>query len=284
MKRILLATTALAFAGPVFAADLSPARMPLKAPPVIARPFSWTGCYVGGHLGGAWGHANFTDPNNVRGTGDGYFAPTGGSVDFDQGAGVLGGGQIGCDYQFATNWVVGLAGDFSWTSLDGNVSDPFSSDPLFAGKNGGPITLHDRTEWLATATGRVGYAWDHWLLYGKGGVAWQHSRDSVGNLFAWGNPGFLCLNSNFTAFLACNPSGTDTQAGWTVGLGLEWAFANNWSVGIEYDHYGFGSHSVTLTDTNVPAVLSGPSAPITVSQRIDAVKVILDYHFGWLAR
>src|SRR5579884_2708446 len=66
MKRILLATTALAttalaVSGGAYAADLAPVRMPLKAPPVVARPFSWTGCYIGGHLGGGWSHANFVD-------------------------------------------------------------------------------------------------------------------------------------------------------------------------------------------------------------------------------
>jgi outer membrane immunogenic protein len=283
MKRLLLATTALAFVGPVFAADLAPATMPLKAPAVARAPaFSWTGCYVGGHVGGDWGHANFVDPNTAFGGGLGLFAPTGAGVGIDQGAGFLGGGQLGCDYQFATNWVVGLAGDFSWTNLNGSTADPFAfaaGDPFFGGKSGVPATLQDKTEWLATTTGRLGYAWDRWMLYGKGGVAWEHSKDSIQNTGGWGTPGALCFNG--AAFTGCNPSGTDTHAGWTVGLGLAWAFANNWSAGIEYDHYGFGNHSVSLTSANV--ISGSPSAPITVNQRIDAVKLTLDYHFNWLA-
>lgn len=281
MKRILLATTALALCGPAFAADLAPARMPLKAPPVVARSFSWTGCYIGGHLGAAWGHADVSDPNSALFGGQSVFAPGGSAVGVDQGAGFLGGGQIGCDYQFAANWVIGAAGDFSWADINGQATDPF-----FAGKNGVPITLQNRTDWLATATGRIGYAWDRLLLYGKGGAAWQHSRDSINGVFGWytGAAVLPCFSGG--GFVACNPSGSDTQAGWTVGVGLAWAFADNWSAGVEYDHYDFGTHNVTLTEPNggfggPPIVLS---APITVSQRIDAVKVTLDYHFNFLGR
>lgn len=286
MKRILLATTALALSGPAFAADLAPARMPLKAPPVVARPFSWTGCYIGGHVGADWGHTNFIDPNNPFGNGQGWFAPTGVGVGIDQGAGFVGGGQIGCDYQFAANWVIGLAGDFSWTNLDGSTSNPFAfsgGDPFFGGKNGVPATLRDHTDWVASVTGRIGYAWDRWMLYGKGGAAWEHSRDSIGPLFEWGAPTFGAFCAALVVGTACNASGTDTAIGWTVGVGIAWAFADNWSAGIEYDHYGFANHTVTLT---APAVGGfGPgSAPITVNQTIDAVKVTLDYRFGWFGR
>lgn len=292
MKRVLLATTALALSGPAFAADLAPVRMPLKAPPVVARPFSWTGCYFGGHVGAGWSHANFVDPNTLfndvffpPGNGLGLFAPTGASVGINQGAAVLGGGQIGCDYQFATNWVIGLAGDFSWTNLNGSTTDPFAfsgGDPFFGGKAGTPATLRDQTDWLASVTGRIGYAWDRWMLYGKGGVAWEHSRDSIGPLFAWATSvGAACAAVTPTA--PCIASGTDTDTGWTVGIGLAWAFADNWTAGIEYDHYGFSNHSVTLA---APAVVgcgcTGGSAPITVNQSIDAVKLTLDYRFSWL--
>ncbi len=283
MKRILLATTALALSGPAIAADLAPAPMPVKAPAVVARPFSWTGCYIGGHLGGDWGTANFIDPSTFFGGGLGEFAPTGSGAGFGQGAGFVGGGQIGCDYQFATNWVAGIAGDFSWTNLDGSTSNPYAflgGDPLFGGKNGVPATLRDQTDWLASVTGRVGYTWDRWMLYGKGGVAWEHSRDSIGPLTLFGNAAAFCFAS--TPGLSCNASGTDTDTGWTVGVGLAWAFADNWSAGIEYDHYGFGNHSVTLTASG-PLTGTG-SAPITVNQNIEVVKATLDYRFNWFAR
>jgi outer membrane immunogenic protein len=280
MKRLLLATTALTLGGHAFAADIR-ARMPLKAPPPAAA-YSWTGCHLGGNVGAGWGHVSLKDPNNVLGPGIGFFAPTGSGVDFGEGAGVLGGGQLGCDYQFATNWVIGLAGDFSWADIEGNSTDPYAfagGDPFFGGKAGTPATLRDKTQWLATATGRAGYAWDRWMLYGKGGVAFQHSSVTIQNIAGWGTPGSLCFSG--AAFAACNPSGTDNHVGWTVGVGATYAFAANWSAGIEYDHYGFGTHTVTLNAPNVFPFTS-PSAPVQVSQRIDAIKFVLDYHFGWL--
>lgn len=281
MKRFLLATTVLALSGPAFAADLPVARLPVKAPPLVARPFSWTGCYVGGHLGAGWGHSDVSDPNSALFGSLSFFAPGGTSVGVDQDPAFLGGGQVGCDYQFATNWVIGVAGDFSWTAIDGQATDPF-----FAGKNALPISVQDKTEWLASATGRIGYAWDHFLLYGKGGAAWEHSRDSLQNLVGWYSPPLATFCGTGAPFVACNPQGNDTHAGWILGVGFDWAFASNWSAGIEYDHYGFGSHNVTLTDRNgftggSPIVLS---APITVSQHIDVVKATLDYHFNWFGR
>ena len=215
----------------------------------------------------------------------GYFAPTGplsastrapGSSAAVSLAAIISLRRIG-----SSDWPETFPGPIS----TGNTTDPFAfagGDPFFAGKAGVPATLKDKVEWLATTTGRIGYAWERWMLYGKGGIAWEHSRGSIQNLTGWGTPGSLCFAG--AAFAACNPSGTDTSAGWTVGVGLTWAFASNWSAGIEYDHYGFGSHSVALTASNVPAILSSPFAPITGNQRIDAVKFTLDYHFSWLGR
>ncbi len=263
MKRFLLATTAAVCAGPLYAADL-PVKAPPR-PPVV--PFSWTSCYLGGQVGAGWAHATVVDPNTSFG---GLFAPTGSGVGINQGVGALGGGELGCDYQFASNWVIGAAGDFSFADINGNALDPY-----FAGKNGGPITLQERTEWVATAAGRVGYAFDHWLLYGKGGAAWVRNSYTLTGLTDWGTPANFCANAGF---VACNPTGKDTRAGWTAGFGAAYALSDAWSAGIEYDHYNFGSHTVMLTDPN--ASTASPAAPIIVSQRIDAIKFTLDYHFG----
>lgn len=264
MKRLLLASALLAIAGQAFAADL-PTKMALKAP-LPPPAYSWTGCYLGGHIGGGWGNANFSEPDA-----NAVFAPPGGNVGFKQDAGFLGGGQVGCDYETASHWVLGLAGDASWTRITGQGIDPF-----FAGKFGNPITLRDNTDWLATATGRLGYAWDRWMLYVKGGAAWDHSTESMSNLITFGTPPVLCATGGIS--VACNATGSETRLGWTAGLGLTWAFANHWSAGLEYDLYGFGRRSVTLTSLNVPT--GSPSAPVSVGQWIDAVKFTLDYHFG----
>lgn len=253
MKRLLLASTALAFAGQAWGAP----------PP---QPVSWTGCHVGGQIGADWGSANFVNPSG------GFFSPANSGIGIGQGSSFVFGPQVGCDYEFASHWVIGAAGDFSWTNLDGTAVDPF-----FGGKGGLPITLRDNTQWLVTVTGRIGYAWDRWMVYGKGGAAWEHSNDSIQNLFTWGTPGAFCFAGGF---VACNPSGSETNAGWTVGFGFSYALTDRWSAGFEYDHYGFPGHTVTLTSANI-APPTSPSAPISVSQNIDAAKFTINYRF-WL--
>jgi outer membrane immunogenic protein len=166
VKRLLLASTALAFGGQAFAADM-PIKAPRMATPVA---YSWSSCYVGGHVGAGRSRTNFADRNVDIGFGPTQtLSPPGGSIDVTGRLGGLGGVQLGCDYQFASGWVVGFAGDFSWANIQGQAIDPF-----FNGKNGGPLTLASKTDMIASATGRIGYAWDRTLLYAKGGAA--HGR------------------------------------------------------------------------------------------------------------
>jgi outer membrane immunogenic protein len=261
LKVLLLTSTAVMLSGPAFAADL-PARMPAKAPIATSAPVSWTGCYVGAHAGAGWGRTVIFDPN-ANGSTIGHFAPTPGDTINIQGTGAIVGGQIGCDYQFATNWVVGFAGDFSWAKIDGQTNDPF-----FGGKDGvNPLTLEAHTNFLASTTGRVGYAWDHYLLYAKGGVAWSHNKYTINN--------FGCV------FLggACYANASETRIGWTAGGGFEWSFAPNWSVLAEYDHYGFGTKSVTFFDAG-----QNVSVVFDVKPDIDVVKVGLNYRFSGVFR
>jgi len=275
MKRILLAGTALAFCGPAVAADLPAMRV--KAPVMAPAPFSWTGCYVGGQVGAGWGRKEFYDPGHDAGGGtiNQNFAPPGQSTPFDVGASVLRGAQVGCDYQLAPNWVFGAEGDFSWTDINGQTSDPF-----FLGKNNNPITLTSKTDELATATARLGYARDHYLLYAKGGAAWARDTYSLQNLFSFGTS--LCANGGF---IACNPTGSETRLGWTLGFGLEWAFAGNWSALAEFDHYEMGSRTVSFFDPNAGGFGGGGIAnPVGVKQRIEAVKFGINYHLGWAVR
>jgi outer membrane immunogenic protein len=260
MRSLLLAGTALALTGQAFAAD-----MPLKAPPrPVAAAFSWTGCYVGGHVGAGWARADISDPSGVN------IAPIGSSVRVDSGPGFLGGGQVGCDYQFASNWLIGAAGDFSWTNIDGRADDLF-----FAGKNPGPIVAQAKVEWLATATGRLGYVWDRLMVYGKGGAAWAHTRFGFENLKGWSNTSTTTFLCGVLGNAPCTPSGSDTRMGWTAGVGLAWAFAPSFSASVEFDHYDFSSRTVTLTSTS-----PNPNGPVAVRQWVEAVKVSLDYHFS----
>jgi opacity protein-like surface antigen len=149
MKKILVAAiAAAAFGMPAIAAD-----MPVKAPPMGAPAFSWTGCYLGGNVGGAWGRDSDWEFE---------LGGTGGDPKY---SGAIGGGQIGCDYQNGP-WVVGLAGMFDWSDLKGHAVD--TANPA----DHSNTKVHS----LATATARVGYAIDRSLLYIDGGAAWTSSK------------------------------------------------------------------------------------------------------------
>jgi outer membrane immunogenic protein len=248
MKKFLLASTAAIVAGAAFTAPAS------ARPPALA-PFSWSGCYVGAHVGAGWGRTDFSDPSGF------LIAPVGQSVGTHSPVGFLGGGQLGCDYQFTSNWVVGLAGDFSFAGIDGQTNDPF-----FSGKIAGqPLTLRSRTDFFGSVTGRVGYNWNNSLIYGKGGVAWSHNK-------------YEANNTNCLIFTACFSSANDTQTGWTFGAGYEWAFAPRWSVMVEYDHYGFASKTLSFIDPAHPA----GAANYGVKTSFDVAKVGINYRFGGL--
>jgi outer membrane immunogenic protein len=258
MRSVLLASSALIVSAHVAAAQPYIPANPILLPP--AGPYSWTGCYVGGHAGPAWDRTTLTDPFQQN------IAPPGRSVGVN-GQGFLHGVQAGCDYQFARHWVIGLAGDFSWANIAGQGNDPF-----FAGKNGNPITLSSRTDWLASVTGRLGYSWDRYLLYVRGGAAWADNHYTAQNLQS--------VNGNdcgtFPFFVACNPSGGTTRWGWVAGIGFEWSFATNWSAMVEYNHYGFGGRDVSLIDPNAGL---GNIALLNVAQDVNMVRIGINYRF-----
>jgi outer membrane immunogenic protein len=259
MRKILLASiagAALLALAPAHAADLG--RPVYKAPPPVVPPvpfFSWTGCYIGGHIGGGWGRKDFTDsPDEL------FFEPAE-SVHVDT-SGFLGGGQVGCDWQLTPNWVIGIEGAAAWADLKGDASvspDQFLTE-----------TFHAKTDFLASVTGRIGWAWDRWLLYAKGGVAWDRDKYDIDFAF-----------SGEVACIIDKPcpepplAASETRTGWTVGGGVEWAFWNNWSAKLEYNFYDFGTHRVDFVDT------LGQTFPIDVDQRIHTVKFGINYRFNW---
>ena len=201
MKKLLLATVALVALGataPALAADLA-ARPYTKAPPPIAAPiYNWTGFYIGGHIGAAFGN-----DNNFNGL----------VISNNNAARFLGGVQGGFDYQFAPNWVLGAEAQYSW--LSGNA--------VHAVFQNGYIYNNDRRG-IGSVTGRIGYTWGPGLLYVKGGYAFADNNE---NLFLAGVQQPFNFDGNH-------------QDGWTVGAGLEYMFAQNWSGKVEYQYYNFG--------------------------------------------
>ena len=215
MKKFLLATVALVALGaavPALAADMGARQAYTKAPPAYAPIYNWTGFYIGGHLGGAFdGNNSFT--GTTTSSNDGRF---------------LGGLQGGADYQFAPNWVVGIEGQYSWLGNNNNNA------AVFTGAGAGYVYTNNQRG-LGSVTGRLGYTWGPGLLYVKGGYAYSDYNES------------LTLNGAPAAF-ALNSSHHD---GYTVGAGVEYMFAQNWSGKVEYQYYDFGK-----TNFVTPAVLT----------------------------
>ena len=221
------------------AADLP--QMPAKAVPFVSPGYSWTGFYIGGNIGTALSSTRASDPTGVN------FAPPGVSISHDD-TGFIGGFQLGFNFQMG-NWVFGVQGDMSWTSINAGLVDPFSTT----------TTLNYKTDWLANVTGRVGYAWDNILLYGKGGAAWVHNNVSLTD-----------------TTIPLSATGNATRTGWTAGGGLEYGFAPNWTGFIEYDYIGLNTASVAMTDP-VAGTLSA-----NFQQNIQLVKGGINYKFGGL--
>ena len=198
----------------------SAADLPLKAPVATPVAFTWTGCYVGGHLG-------------VAATQDRTTSATGDSLDFSA-TGFVGGGQIGCDYQFASNWVIGAEGRAAWTSLSNTHAASIGIAVPGVGVVRVPSQFHAANDFLASATARLGYAVaPRWLVYARGGAAW--TNEEVDDAFT-GLVGF-----------PTDPGATAHRSGWTAGGGVEWAFAPHWSANVEYNYYDFGTQGLLLT-------------------------------------
>jgi outer membrane immunogenic protein len=248
MKRLALSTVVLAvsFAAPAMAADL--AKPVYKAPPPPpVYVFNWSGCYIGGNAGGMWVQKDYSLTSIGTGIGGFVFANP---VDFGghDASSWLAGLQAGCNYQApGSNWVFGIQGDYDWANADASHADPF----------GGLTTLQSNTKSLASVTGRIGYAWDRFLGYVKGGGAWE--RDE----YTW----FV------TAAPGISTSASETRSGWTAGIGGEYAFTDWISGFIEYDYYWFGTRSVAF-----------PVGPVSlnfdIEERKSVIKAGINFRFG----
>jgi outer membrane immunogenic protein len=257
MKRSLFAIAAVATlaGGPALAADLMPPYMPLKAPPPPPPVWSWTGCYAGANVGVGWASQNQSLVDTIETTGAVVSTPAAYGSETDRG--VIGGGQIGCDYQFG-HWgpslVIGIQGQFDWGNLSG--SHPVTAFPT--------DTMSDKTSNFDTLTARFGYSFAPTvLLYAKGGMAWATSSDSL-----------IAPAGTFSE------SASWTATGWTVGGGLEYRIARDWSVFAEYDYLGFGTKT-TVFNATPGSGITGEG--IAIGQNVQEAKVGLNYRFNWWA-
>jgi outer membrane immunogenic protein len=254
MKRLLFASFAAWVVGAgsdALAADFPPpVAPPPQAPATYLAPgpyYSWTGFYIGGNVG-----VGLSSGGNGSDTALSTFSlPTNTSF--------LGGGQVGFNYEFYNNVVIGAEAMFDWLPNNTNTITVTGAGALTG--NTASVTINNR--WLTTVTGKLGYAFaERVLIYAKGGGAWVGAS----------NPG-LTVNGGPATF----STSSTTNWGWTGGFGVEWAFAANWSARAEYDYIGLSNQSYTIVG---PAPFGGDT--ISVSRRsISMLTAGLNYKFGW---
>jgi outer membrane immunogenic protein len=221
-----------------------------KSLPLPLPVHSWTGCYVGGNVGGAWASksGSVTDYDNIL---------TPNSIGSTTLSGLAYGGQVGCDYQFNNSWVIGIRALWDGSNMRG------SNQWIRPGAPAGDVwTNNYNVNSFGTVVGKVGYLVNPTLeLYGLGGLAWVEDK------LSWAfSPGV----GEFAA-------GDQARTGWDIGAGLSWMFAPNWDVFVEYDYMAFGTKNMSLPGVGA---FAGFPYSANITQNVANVLVGVDYRFS----
>ncbi|MFK8251592.1 outer membrane protein [Ancylobacter terrae] len=241
---------------------------PVKAPPVVVAPaFTWTGFYIGANVGYGWGEVGDSgkwqkyldwyydyDCNcevpTVKAAASDYY----GYYVYDYGFngtgkqepdGWFGGAQIGYNYQFSNNVVLGFEADVQFADMKDSAT--YWADEYFVPYGGGEMAALDaagyytgyseyglintKIETFGTVRARLGYAFDRFLPYVTGGLAWANVKVNEAVTFTYDD----------VAYGSAAFSASDTLWGWTLGGGVEYALTDNWTVKVEYLYADLGS-------------------------------------------
>jgi outer membrane immunogenic protein len=245
MKTWALAAASLFALGAIAPADAADLPLYPKAPVAPVLGYDWSGVYVGINGGGGWAHACWGVTSALGFAVD----PAVGEGCHNAGGGTVG-GQIGYRWQKG-RWVLGVEGQGNWADFKGsNVSVALA-----------PLTNQTKIDSFGLFTGQMGYAVNSLLFYGKAGAAVAHDKYDT---FFPGVPA--------AAFNSVN----QTRWGYTVGIGVEYGFAENWSVGGEYNHVFLGHHNADF------AIIAGGLVPRTdrIGQDIDMGLIRINYRWG----
>lgn len=239
----------------------SAADLAVKAPPMVAPApvWTWTGFYIGAHVGAGWGETESTLTGAT-------FSPPPTTVAFqfpfsqNSRSGFLGGGQIG--YNWQAGWAVfGVQGDIAAANIEG-------TNPCLI-----LLSCTSDSDWLATVSGRLGaVVLDRGLVYVKGGAAWLNTQHSVDFLpiAAAAIPGVNITNKESTSW------------GWMVGFGTEWQITPNWTAFVEYNYIKFDDKNEAFA---INPLLLPAGASLTVNadlkNTLSIAKVGVNYKFNW---
>ena len=233
MNRLLAGAATLALVcNPAFAADLSDYSAP------VLDAFSWSGFHVG--VSGGFGF-NEDDPRySYLNVPPDVISLLPKSADLDADGGLVG-GTVGFDKQFG-QVVLGIEGDLSWTGFGENAIHNVAGDPSIEFP---PIKFRTdyQMDWLSTVRGRVGVAFDRWMLYGTAGVAF--AKVSLDTTVTVGDPPMGQLTG----------AEDTTKSGWTAGGGGAVAITPHISLKAEALYYDLGNVTVRSTDPRDDVVL-----------------------------
>jgi outer membrane immunogenic protein len=287
MRRFVVALTMSAVVvlgiAPLASAD-GVDRVRVRSAPVVVAAPSWSGCYGGGNVGYSWGRAStdITDPPIAVGVDTIPGKTHSGSANL---TGIVGGGQLGCNWQpSSSRWVFGLETDFQYSGEKGSWerNDP-NSFVLVPGDvtSRGNVNLDPdaRISWFGTFRGRIGYDWNNLLFYGTGGLA--YGRVSYSGIETdTGLITVLGFRNRLAGVIPYNQTtsmdGSNVKTGFALGGGVEGALSGNWTWKAEYIYIDLGS-------LNVSAMTPAGTLVTTSTKFTDnIVRLGLNYRF-WSA-
>jgi outer membrane immunogenic protein len=264
-KVFLCAAVSAGLGGSAAAAD-----MPVKAPVYVAPPFfSWTGFYLGGNIGGA--RESIDNLYAAPGLPNGYLAPDAAAIDAGSSnsfntTSVTYGFEAGYNVRWWSNLVVGAEFDIDGIGRSNSVAN------TFAAPTAGPVTstTTQSANWLFTARGRLGWAFDRLLVFGTGGLAYVHGSLSETDVYS---PVLVASGTDSVSVSGSN-------AGWVAGGGIEYAWTDHWTVKGEYLHVGMPNRSATSV---TPSPFVGNPATVSyfhsVSTEFDIGRFGINYKF-----
>ena len=257
MKNAVALTLGLLALGavPAAAADLG-SRMPVKAPIMAPIAYNWTGGYVGVNAGYNWGKTSFTDR-------DGFNTLVGDNWT-NNNSGFTGGMQAGYNWQY--NMIVfGVEADLGYLNAKGSGTAP-ASCRFFACDTVGSTS----SDFYATVRGRLGLAFDRFMVYGTGGGIGINTKTSVIDNCSVGLCGAATTNASDSSF----------RTGWTAGGGIEFAVSGPWTIKAEYLYYDLGSKTVSAPAFFPPAAAPGANFNWDTKTTGNIVRLGINYRFG----
>lgn len=263
------------------AADLPtrpPQRVMFEPTPVL----NWTGFYAGGMVGGVWGQTG-SDPSSGK---DVFCVATVGSAPCNQTAytnaphsvgstgsssSVIGGGQVGYNYQVSRDFFVGAAADFMLMGRGRSAHYQTALDSFQTTS----VDQSTRSDWLSTLRLRVGFVSDYLAIFATGGLAVADLRSTTSNLVT---TTAYAPTTPLATLLSGRGSTSGPSLGWTLGGGFEYLFADNWGFGLEYLYYRVNrTYGVTVTQVDPPAAPYSYNMKATSAGSI--VRAGVNYHF-----